>query len=105
MMRVLLSMALTAALAAGAAGDAVELFNGQNLTGWVNVNCSPDTWSVRDGMIVCTGIPRCMLRTDRQYENYVLELEWQHLEEGGNAGLFIHAAPFPALGTPYTDCM
>ena len=25
-----------------------DLFNGKDLTGWVNVNTDPDTWSVRD---------------------------------------------------------
>ncbi len=29
----------------------VPLFNGKNLDGWVNVQCAPETWSVRDGMI------------------------------------------------------
>ncbi len=26
-----------------------DLFNGKDLSGWVNVNCAPDTWSVKDG--------------------------------------------------------
>jgi len=35
----------------------VPLFNGRNLDGWVNVNCAPETWTVRNKTIVCTGIP------------------------------------------------
>src|SRR5262249_14174526 len=31
---------------------AAALFNGKDLSGWVNVNGAPDTWQVRDGMIV-----------------------------------------------------
>ena len=85
-----------------AAGDFVPLFNGRNLDGWVNVNCAPETWTVRDGMIVCTGIPTGVLRTDRHYENFVLELEWRHMKKGGNAGLFIHSDPVTALGKPFT---
>ena len=27
----------------------VDLFNGKDLTNWVDVNTSPDTWSVKDG--------------------------------------------------------
>ena len=50
----------------------VPLFNAHNLDGWVNVNCAPETWTVRDGMIMCTGIPTGVLRTEKQYENYVL---------------------------------
>jgi hypothetical protein len=80
----------------------VPLFNGKNLDGWVNVNCAPETWTVRDGMIICTGIPTGVLRTEKQYENYILELEWRHINKGGNAGLFIHSDPVTAVGQPFT---
>ncbi len=80
----------------------VPLFDGRSLDGWVNVNCAPETWTVRDGMIVCTGFPTGVLRTQTQYENYVLELEWRHMHQGGNAGLFVHSDPLPAVGQPFT---
>jgi hypothetical protein len=83
-------------------GEFVPLFNGRNLDGWVNVNCAPETWTVRDEMIICTGIPTGVLRTEKQYENYVLELEWRHINKGGNAGLFIHSDPITAVGQPFT---
>ncbi|MHC4640955.1 MAG: 3-keto-disaccharide hydrolase [Planctomycetota bacterium] len=82
--------------------DYVPLFNGKNLDGWVNVNCAPETWTVRDGMIICSGIPTGVLRTNRHYENYILELEWRHMKQGGNAGLFIHSDPLTAPGQPFT---
>jgi len=78
------------------------LFNGKDLTGWVNVNCAPETWSVKDNMIVCTGVPTGVLRTEKMYENYVLELEWQHTVAGGNAGLFVHSDAITAPGQPFT---
>jgi hypothetical protein len=65
------------------------LFNGKDLTGWVNVNTAEDTWSVRDGMIVCSGHPIGVMRTDRQYENFLLHIEWRHMEAGGNSGVFV----------------
>ena len=34
-----------------------DLFNGKDLTGWVDVNTSKDTWSVKDGLLVCSGLP------------------------------------------------
>lgn len=80
----------------------IPLFNGQNLEGWVNVNCADETWTVRDGMIVCTGLPTGVLRTEKQYENYILELEWRHLKKGGNAGLFVHSDAITAPGQPFT---
>lgn len=66
-----------------------DLFNGKDLTGWVNVNTKPETWSVKDGELHCTGQPIGVMRTDRQYENFILHIEWMHLEAGGNSGVFI----------------
>ena len=66
-----------------------DLFNGRDLSGWVNVNTEKSTWSVRDGMIVCTGHPIGVMRSDRQYENFVLHIEWMHMEAGGNSGVFV----------------
>jgi len=64
------------------------LFNGRDLSGWVNVNTDPDTWSVRDGMLVCSGHPIGVMRTEKQYENFLLHIEWRHMEPGGNSGVF-----------------
>ena len=89
------------ALAADNHEKFVSLFNGRNLDGWVNVNCAPETWSVQDGMIHCTGHPIGALRTPRQYENFILELEWRHLTSGGNSGVFIWASPIAAPGVPF----
>ena len=82
--------------------DFKPLFNGQNLERWVNVNCAPETWTVKDGLIICTGKPTGILRTDRQYENFILELEWKHLHKEGNAGLFIHSDDITAPGKPFS---
>ena len=65
-----------------------ELFNGKDLSGWVNVNTDKDTWSVRDGLLVCSGHPIGVMRTEKQYENFVLHIEWRHMEAGGNSGVF-----------------
>ena len=91
---------LTTSVAAGE--KFVSLFNGKNLDGWVNVNCAPETWTVKDGMIICSGIPTGVLRTEEMYENFILELEWRHLKEQGNSGLFIHSGPLPVTGKPFT---
>jgi len=66
-----------------------SLFNGKDLSGWVNVNTAKDTWSVRDGMLVCSGHPIGVMRTKRQYENFILHIEWRHMEPGGNSGTFL----------------
>ena len=79
----------------------VPLFNGRDLTGWVNANCAPATWSVREGVIHCTGRPTGALRTTRQYENFILEVEWRHLSKGGNSGVFIWGTPIAAPAVPF----
>jgi len=94
-------LAAAAAIAIAQEDEFKPLFNGRDLSGWVNVNCAPDTWSVRDGLIYCTGQPIGALRTERQYENFILELEWRHLKSGGNAGIFIWASPKAAPGVPF----
>jgi len=80
------------------------LFNGKNLDGWVNVNCHPDTFFVKGDEIITTGTPTGFLRTDKQYENFVLEMDWMHVNktEVGNSGLFVWGDPLPGVGTPYT---
>jgi len=82
--------------------DFTPLFNGKNLDGWENVNCAPETWTVKDEMIICSGKPTGVLRTDKQYENFILEMEWRHMTEKGNAGLFIHSEALPVTGKPFT---
>jgi hypothetical protein len=93
---------LTLLVARGAEESFVPLFNQRDLTGWVNVNCASNTFSVRDGMIVCTGKPTGVMRTERMYENFILDLEWKHLHPGGNAGLFVYSDAITAPGVPFT---
>jgi hypothetical protein len=95
-----LTLALAATAPAAPQGS-VSVFNGRDLTGWTNVNCAPETWTVRDGVIHCTGHPTGALRTLRQYENFILEAEWRHLTSGGNSGIFIWASPIAAPGVPF----
>jgi hypothetical protein len=80
------------------------MFNGKNLDGWVNVNCAPDTFFTKGEEVITTGTPTGYLRTDKQYENFVLEMDWMHVNktEVGNSGLFVWGDPLPAVGTGYT---
>ena len=95
----LLPLLATTALAAD--DGWVDLFNGKDLANWVNVNCAPETWSVVDGVIRCTGKPIGALRTPRMYENFEMEVEWRHMKNAGNAGIFIWASPIAAKGQPF----
>ena len=70
-----------------------------NGPGWValgeqdfaHVNCNPETWSFKDGIIHCTGLPIGVMRTTKQYTNFELVVEWKHLKSGGNSGVFVWA--------------
>ena len=72
-----------------------SLFNGKDLTNWVDVNTSPETWSVKDGLLVCTGRPIGVMRSVRQYENFILVIEWRHMKAGGNSGIFLWSDAIP----------
>jgi hypothetical protein len=80
----------------------VDLFNGKNLDGWINVNTAEDTWKVRDGLLICSGRPIGVMRSAREYENFVLHIEWMHMEAGGNSGVFVwsDAVPDPRSRLP-----
>jgi hypothetical protein len=72
-----------------------DLFNGKDLTGWVNVNTGEDTWRVKDGILVCSGRPIGVMRSEKQYENFILHIEWKHIEPGGNSGVFVWSGARP----------
>jgi hypothetical protein len=78
-----------------------DLFNGKDFTGWVNVNTAKDTWRYENGMLLCSGRPTGVLRSERQYENFVLHVEWMHMEPGGNSGMFLWSGSKPAPGSPF----
>lgn len=78
-----------------AAYGTIELFNGKNLDGWkpvlADTSVKPETvWSVRDGIIVCSGTPTGFLQSDREYTNFrlVVEYRWAPGNKPGNSGIF-----------------
>src|SRR3569832_2289332 len=99
----LAALALLLALAASA--QYKDLFNGKDFSGWVNLNTAPDTWKFENGMLVCSGHPTGVLRSERQYENFVLHVEWMHTEPGGNSGMFLWSGPRANPGSPFPDAV
>lgn len=81
------------------------MFNGNDLTGWVDVNTSEETWKVKDSVLICSGNPIGVMRSDRQYENFILEIEWKHMEAGGNSGVFIWSEGTPFKENPLTKAI
>jgi hypothetical protein len=56
---------------------------------WINVNTDPDTWKRNKELLICKGKPIGVMRSEKQYENFILEIEWKHMEAGGNSGVFV----------------
>lgn len=71
----------------------VELFNGRDFTGWtffMKTNADPKlTWSIEGGLIKCTGKPAGYLRTEKNYTNYKVTVEWR-FTKAGNTGVLVH---------------
>src|SRR5580704_3192527 len=61
----------------------VDLFNGKDFTGWtfyMRSNSAPEkTWSITNGVIHCSGRPSGFMRTEKDYSNYKLTVEWRFL--------------------------
>src|SRR5690606_12148684 len=82
----------------------VKLFNGKNLDGWtyhlaVENVAMEDVWSVKDGILHCTGQPAGYLVTKKNdFSNYVLNVEWRWPGKGGNNGVLVHVSTPGALG-------
>ncbi len=63
---------------------------------WINVNTAEDTWSKQKGILICSGKPTGVMRSEKQYENFILHIEWMHTEPGGNSGVFVWSNANPA---------
>jgi len=62
---------------------------------WIQVNTENDTWKVQGKTLICTGHPIGVVRSEKQYENFILHIEWKHIEAGGNSGNFIWSDAVP----------
>ncbi len=86
---------------ARAADEFQPLFNGSDFSGWVRTNTPAETWSYQDGLLVCSGAPIGEIRTEKMYQNFILELEWRHMVPRGNAGVFVWADDITSRGVPF----
>ena len=80
-----------------------QLFNGRDLSGWhidvpaMNTTDVASPFIVRNGLLVSLGDPPGHLITDREFENYRLEVEYRFPGDPGNAGVLVHASTPRAL--------
>jgi len=72
-------------------GDGFKpLFDGKTLDGWKVYAGKEAVWAAEDGLIVCKGGGGGWLGRTRDYDNFVLRLEYR-LKPGGNSGVYIRA--------------
>lgn len=62
---------------------------------WINVNTEKDTWRLEKDVLVSTGLPIGVVRSEKQYENFIMYVEWRHMEAGGNSGVFVWSDALP----------
>jgi hypothetical protein len=80
----------------GCAKKTVQLFNGQDFTGWefvlaTDTVAAEEVWSVKEGVVHCKGVPNGYMRTTAAYHDYILTLDWRWVERESNSGVLLHA--------------
>ena len=103
----LLALAIGATAAAGQAvspNRPIALWNGKDLSNWTadvpkrDTDPSlPDSFVIRNGMLVSLGKPEGHLITKDTYRDYRLEVEYRFPGKPGNCGVLIHASTPRAL--------
>lgn len=68
---------------------------GQNMIRWINVNTDENTWRLKNNELICSGHPIGVMRSEKQYENFMMHVEWKHMEAGGNSGVFVWSSAIP----------
>ena len=81
-----------------------ELFNGKDTAGWVVFpESGKDSWSIKDGILSCTGKPSGFLRTEKSYQQYRFTVEWRFTKTG-NTGVVVHMTPPDAVWPKSIEC-
>lgn len=62
---------------------------------WYQVNTEADTWKVDGKVLKCTGLPIGVIRSEKEYENFIMHIEWSHQAPGGNSGTFVWSKAQP----------
>ncbi len=77
-----------------------SLFDGETLAGWTGGGSkAEECWKVDNRELICTGEKGPWLRSEEQYDDFNLRLEYQ-VESGGNSGVYVRV---PANGNHHRD--
>jgi 3-keto-disaccharide hydrolase/Dockerin type I domain len=95
---VALTAAATLVAAGSAAADYLPLFNGTDLSGWHRVGGN-GAYRVENGEIVGSSVsntPNTFLVTDREYSDFILELDFKIFNTGFNSGIQLRSHSLPS---------
>ena len=56
---------------------------------WIQVNTLSETWKKSGDELICFGQPIGVIRSANKYRNFMMHIEWKHMEAGGNSGTFV----------------
>lgn len=56
---------------------------------WFQVNTKAETWEKKGEELICQGLPIGVIRSEKRYKNFIMHIEWKHIEAGGNSGTFV----------------
>ncbi|HEX6809993.1 MAG TPA: DUF1080 domain-containing protein [Planctomycetota bacterium] len=96
---------LSACASPPAAGGAIALWNGRDLTGWhadvpdadKNPSIAP-SFVAKDGVLVSQGDPKGHLISDASFSDYRLTVQWRWPGTAGNCGVLVHTSTPRRLG-------
>ncbi len=105
-MRMLLGICLITLAGVANAQEAepgfVPLFNGKDLTGWVQrgvgKKTSTEFWAAKDGLLTCTA-GTGWLGTKTMYGDFILKLDWK-VHKNGNSGVFLRVPETESKESP-----
>ena len=104
MKKLIICLAALIILSCSSEPQPIDLFNGNDLTGWhidiPKMDEDPNLKSafiVRDGLLVSLGKPNGHIISDSLFQNYRLEVEYRFAGEPGNCGVLVHSSTPRAL--------
>jgi hypothetical protein len=99
MTKSILFLLLCTTLIAQKTNEEINLFNGQDFTGWhidvPDMDADSETKSpfiIRNGLLVSLAKPQGHIITDAFYQNYILTVQYRFSAKPGNCGVLVHCS-------------
>ena len=89
--------------------EKMVLWNGKDFAGWKLYTREPGhdvtkTWSVANGLLRCEGKPPGYMRTEKDYADYLLHVEWRWPAKPGNNGVLVHMSEPDVVWPKSLEC-